>query len=91
MWTPSRRSVSSTPPRSLASLLGACVAREFLGWDRPTAELSSILGHQSYIALPSVLTRNFVFKVCGTDAPRSRPLLTKEEVEANKKEYHSQP
>ncbi|KAL0032275.1 hypothetical protein WJX79_002003 [Trebouxia sp. C0005] len=47
--------------------------------------------HESYIALPSVLTRNFVFKVCGTDAPRSRPLLTKEEVEANKKEYHSQP
>ena len=125
-----------------ASLLGASVATEFLENDRPTAELSSILGpdvpvraffhttllfslantglsqeecswellktirhiapvfhladakwsaeetYEKYIALPSILTRNFLFKVYDRDAPRSRPLLTKEE---GKKEYDSRP
>ncbi len=43
--------------------------------------------YEKYIALPSILTRNFVFEVYDKDAPRSRPLLTKEEG----KEYNTRP
>ncbi|DBA73070.1 TPA: hypothetical protein ACH3X2_010011 [Trebouxia sp. C0005] len=124
------------------SLLGACITREFLENDGPTAELSSILGpdapvrgfshtspvsslgytslsqeecswellesirhiapvfhladaewsaeeaYEQYMALPSILTRNFLFKMYDTDAPRSRSLLSKEE---GKKEYDGRP
>jgi len=53
------------------------------------AKWSAEKTYEKLIALPSIDSRKFVWKVYDTTASRSRPLLTKEE--GKKKEYDSQP